>query len=234
MPLSRRKFLIATAILYTTAYSSLALSCMGFSFYFTEILPSDFVFGSRDARNVDNFLDKKYGEGKWEYSSGTLQIHTPDIAENPAVIPVVIRSTAEKTGLYGGIAVFVERSVAVLDSDKFDPTYLPSVYHVDGEKWETKNHPNALQIHKITSSLSMMAFVAEFKLGDHTLPEISTRLRTLGAKEFRVIAGFIPVDPVQKIAVIKQEKTIKTYDCMNVIYVDGKWPEGLKKSYEYQ
>ena len=237
MSISRRKFLITTAILNTSAlYCPSALSCFwGFSFYFSRILPSDFVSASKDEHGVDKFLDRKYGRDTWKYSSPSLSIHVPEIAENAAVIPVDIRSEdADQVGRYQSIVVFVERSVDVLDSEKFSPSYLPSVYHVAGENWEAKNHPNALQIHKITYPMSMMFHVAEFKLGDHTIPGISMRLRNLDGRGMRVIAVFIPTDGSQKIVVAKQENITKTPGCSNTIYVDGKWPEGLKSSYEYQ
>ena len=158
MSISRRKFLLTSAVLNAAGYSTSAYACFyGFSFYFAPVPSSDFIVSSKDERSLDGFFDKKYGPNRWRYSSPSSFVRAPDIAENAAVIPVTIRlDDVEQVRQYQKIEVFIERIVDVLDAAKFDSTYLPSVYHVDGENWESKNHPNALQLRKITYPMSTM------------------------------------------------------------------------------
>lgn len=236
MSISRRKFLLTSALLNAAGYSTSAYACFyGFSFYFAPVPSSDFIVSSKDERSLGGFFDKKYGPNRWRYSSPSSFVRAPDIAENAAVVPVTIRlDDVEQVRKYQKIEVFMERIVDVLDAAKFDSTYLPPVYHVDGENWESKNHPNALQLRKITYPMSTMFNAVGFKLGEYTLPEISIRLRNLDSRKMRVVTAFIPSDASQQIVVVKQENVTETPGCSTTIYVNGKWPDGLKSVYEYQ
>ena len=213
------------------------LACaMGFGFHFTPDLPAGYVRSAGEGEAITAFLDREYGPGKWEYAPAQLRVKAPDIAENSAIVPVTVGSDdAGMAGRYRRVRVLLEKQVDVLDASRFSPEYLPPVYHVDGEDWQTRNHPKALQLHEITHKASAIGPVSEFALSDRAIPDFSLRLNLQGVNGARMFAVFIPADGSRLVQVARQEGVIQVYPrCTRTIYVDGEWPAGLKSAYDYQ
>ena len=169
--------------------------------------PHDFLSESSDENSVETFLDKKYGREAWSYSLSPISFKASEIAESLTTIPVeILTNDHSLAGQYRSIALFVQRLVKVWDTQKFRiPGHVPERY--------------------------MFSRVADFKLGEQIIPNISMRIRSPGDDDgrFRMIAVFHPVEKTQKIEVVKQEKTIKTFRCDfdRPVYIEGKWPNGL-------
>jgi predicted secreted protein len=79
------------------------------------------------------------------------------------------------------------------------------------------------------SKTSMISRVAEFKLGEQIIPDISMRLQNLDSTEIKLIAIFSPVDRSHRVEVVKREKAIKFQICdfIRPNYEDGRWRKRL-------
>lgn len=208
MPISRRVFLTTAAVMNTSAlYSSSAFSCDGGGLMYCPIPlpPSDFVLDSIDESSVETFLNEKYGNDAWSYSSLPISFTAPEISENSIKIPVEIRTDDPSlVGRYRSMEVLVHRIVKVWDTEKFRiPRHAPERF--------------------------MISRVAKFKLSEQIVPYISMRIQNHDSGELRMIAVFTPVDRSKRIEVVKQNKTIKIMRCYfdKFVYVDGRWPKGL-------
>lgn len=205
---------------------------MGFSFHFVAGPPEGYRQGSDP---IAAFLNERYGAGNWVDSPG-FAVKAIEVAENPAVVPFSVGSDdVEQAGRYRTAQVFVEKQVAVLDSARFSPEYLPAVYYVDGPDWQTKNSPKAFRLQDITHRAAMVAKVAEYRLSARTLPIFSIRLNLPDTRAVRMFAVFEPNAEGAPVVVVRQVKETHTRaPCSSTVYVDGPWPEGLRPDYEYR
>jgi hypothetical protein len=205
---------------------------MGFSIIFKEIEEGN-TYSNHDTNIIDNFLNKKYGANKWELAEEEFYIKAPEIAENPTIIPVTIGAeNAEYAGKFSEIKWFNIESIKVLDTKRYENSYLPRVYHVDDL---SKNSSNALNFNEITYKEKRINNVASFKLSGSSIPYISMRLNLSGASYSQLFAAFIPYNSKEKIIVVKQKKEINTPGlCSSTYYIRGEWPKGIRSEHRYE
>lgn len=196
MPLSRRQFIQAAPLLHiSTLYSSPALSCgAGPNKARLDLLPlPDFEYLSDGIEDgIEQFLDKTYGVGKWKHSVAPITFGAPEIAESWNSIPIDIRTCdSSLAGRYGRLYVFVQRFVNIYKSGPSCKPYC-------------------------SSKRSMISRVADFKLGENTIPDLSTRIQILDSASLRMIAVFTRGEVIH---VVKQNGSIQLQPCF--LDIDG-------------
>ena len=205
---------------------------MGFSFNFVS-LDEKSLLDAEVANNLDAYLNDHYGKNKWEYMNDNVIIKTPKIAENSNTIPVTIGANSiELAGKYKSLDLYVEDYLWVIDSKKLNDEYLSEMYHVDNLE---KNSKKALNFKEISYKKTRLLRIAQFNLFYTTLPCISTRLQLPGSSEIKLVAVLVPRDEQNKIKALRQSDTIPiNHHCSTTYFIDGDWPDGLRKAYRYE
>lgn len=215
--------------------SSAAFACsMGFSFSFIKGVPEGYVYNDDADANRTDFLDKRYGKGKWIYADESYFVKAPKIAEDCSVVQLTIGTDdAQQSGRYKSIELYLQRYINVLVNEKFDPSYLPQKYYILEEN-QDKNSPNAFDFGKIIRKKSGFFSLVQYQLSNHTLPYTALRVKEEDAELIRLIAVFRPYNTKDKILVLVQkEPTILSSHCHSKYYVEGEWPAGLRERYDY-
>jgi len=221
--------LLASLLLSTLAGPMPALACaLGFSFHF-EPLPE--YFGGK-AQSEKAFLDKLYGRHGWIWAKPPLKIKVPKRAENNNLIPISVGAVApDLPGVYEEFTLFRMNLVTIIE--------------FAGEKEVAKRLPSQVDIQKMqnfgpytgkTSRLeSGIEKIAQFKLSPLALPFAKTRIRANGASAIQLFASFVPKDKQTPVQIVKAPHEIDTrHPCHHQLYVYGKWPQNLHKSYRYE
>jgi len=206
MPFSKRQFLKAATIHAASLYSTSAFSCGAGPDREKPVLAPlpafDFLSDSFED-GIEKFLDKEYGRGYWVYSVDPITFRTPELAESHNSIPIEIRACdLKETKRYQSIALFVQRFVHVSKSGESCKPYCPR-------------------------NRSAITRVAEFKLGEEVLPDISMRIRisNYDSSAVKMIAAFTDAR-TKRVEVVKQNGSIRLSGCFFEIdgYLDGGKP----------
>lgn len=206
MLFSRRQFLKATTITHaTTLYSPLAFSCgAGPDRVQAVIAPApafDFLSdGLEDG--IEQFLNKEYRRGRWEYSKELITFRAPPVAEYHRNIPIEIRTANSNfTERYRSLAIFFQRFVSVTRY---------------GEFCSSSCSPNK----------SAITRVAKFEFGEYAVSDISTRVQVpYDSDELKLIAAL--TNKVSgRVEVVKQNSSIKLRGCF--FEIDGYIDKQLK------
>lgn len=209
---------------------------LGFSFHF-EPLPAHF---GGEANSLKGFLDKTYAKRGWEWArqssklQRSLQIKTAERPENSARIGLSVGSRSpDLLGVYKGFSVFKMSLVTVIEfaGEKEVAKRLPS--KVDIEKLQNFG-PYSGRTSKVEAGIEK---IADFKLSELAMPFAKLRFRSMDASGISLFASFVPTNeraPVQIIRAPKELNTSLSNPCKSLLYVYGKWPQNLRKSYSYE
>ncbi|MCF6199115.1 MAG: hypothetical protein L3J67_06910 [Hyphomicrobiaceae bacterium] len=225
-----KQILLHVLLLLSTAMGAMPASAcaLGFSFNF-EPLPEQY---GRQALSQKTFLDKLYGKRGWVWAQHPLRIKVPKRAENSNVIPVSVGAVApDLPGVYQELTLFRINLVTVIE--------------FAGEKEVAKRLPSQVDILKMqnfdpytgrTSQLEGgIEKIVAFKLSPLALPFAKTRIRANGASAIHLFASFVPKDKQAPVQIVKApHKTEARHPCHHQLYVYGKWPKNLRKSYRYE
>ena len=223
--------LMCPVLLLALASPTHANACaLGFSFQFAP-LPDHY---GHEATSIKSFLNKTYAKRGWEWAPSSLSINAPVRPDLNSRIAVSVGSVApDMLGIYSGFSVFRANRVTVIE--------------FAGEKEVAKRLPSQVPILKMqnfgpysgkTSKIdSGIEKIADFKLSDLTMPFAKLRIRANGANGIRLFASFFPVDDKAPVQIVRATKDIyggPQNPCHNKLYVYGKWPKNLRKSYRYE
>ena len=216
---------------------TLAQACaMGFSFHF-EPLPEH--FGAKST-SLKSFLDRSYAKRGWEWAKppqntkSPLSVVAPKRPENSARISIRVGSLSpDLLGVYTSFSVFRMNRVTVIE--------------FAGEKEVAKRLPNQVSISRAehfgpysgkTSKIdSGIEKIADFKLSDLAMPFTKLRIRAGGESGVRLFASFVPKDKMARVQIVRSLGDIETglaNPCRRTLYVFGKWPKNLRKTYRYE
>ncbi len=225
------------ALLYVIANLSSASACaLGFSFHF-EPLPAHF---GGEATSLKGFLDKTFARRGWEWARQSsrlqhpLQIKAAERPENSARIGLSVGSRSpDLLGVYKSFSVFKMNLVTVIEfaGAKEVAKRLPS--KVDIEKMQNFG-PYSGRTSKVEAGIEK---IADVKLSALALPFAKLRFRSMDASGVLLFASFVPTKdrgPVQIIRAPKELNTGLSNPCKSLLYVYGKWPKNLRKSYRYE
>lgn len=206
---------------------------MGFSFRIYDELPPGFLVGASSGAGIDAFFNTKFATDQWRYAAELLSIKATNVAENAAVLPVTFGGDEiSLTGRFRRVQLFVQHYIDVLDKEKFDANVLPPVYYLSDD---SENHPKAFTIGDVVyPDTSVISEIASYELGPTVIPQLGVRLNAEGMNKLRIFAAFTPVDASEKVMIARQVNVTRANRCDRALYVDGPWPDGLKKLYEYR
>ncbi len=225
------------AVLFVAANPSAASACaLGFSFHFKP-LPAHF---GGEANSLKAFLDKTYAKRGWQWARAPsnqqhpLQIKAAERPENSARIGLSVGSRSpDLLGVYKGFSVFKMSLVTVIEfaGEKEVAKRLPS--KVDIEKLQNFG-PYSGRTSKVEAGIEK---IADFKLSALALPFTKLRFRSRDASGVWLFASFVPTNERTPVQIVRAPKALNTglsNPCKSLLYVYGKWPQNLRKSYRYE
>ena len=229
-------FLFRT-LFFVLVSPTLSHACaMGFSFHF-EPLPEH--FGSKSI-SLKSFLDRTYAKRGWEWAKSPqnikrpLHIEAPKHPENSARIAVSVGSRSpDLLGVYERFSVFRMNRVTVIEfaGEKEVAKRLPNRVPISGMK---HFGPFSGKTSQIDSGIEK---IADFKLSKFAMPFAKLRIRAGGVSGIRLFASFVPIDDKALIQVVRAQRKIEAgpmNPCYRTLYVFGRWPENLRKTYRYE
>ena len=219
-----------TLLLVGVRPGSVSACAMGFSFQF-EPLPDHF---GREEKALEPFLDRTFARRGWVWASPPLTIFAPAHPENSARISIGVGATSpDLIGVYERFSIFKISLVTQIEfvSEKEVARRLPR--RIDLERAAGAG-PFGGKTSQIERGIEK---IAEFNLSELTPPFAKLRIRSTGETGIKLFASFVPGDKKAPVQIVRGATVIKVISgnpCNRTLYVYGKWPKNLRKSYRYE
>jgi len=125
----------------------------------TKNLNRNELCGYDKSCNYEEFLNKKYGMGNWQYDENFF-IKYPEIAETLAIVPITTgtkEATLAKT--FTEITIYIEDHIRVINRDEY--------------------HAKCVSANKLAHDEMQILQIAKFKFDENTFLFISTGLKVV-------------------------------------------------------